>query len=208
MFKPILEKISHVSKKDKLIANQQEMLNSFNIKINRKLKEFNSSSETTRIISFNQWLAGLMDSDGSFSLSKKNYLTCEITLGPRELGSLYKIKTEFGGSIKLRAKAKAFRWRLHKKSLLLKFLNSLNGFIYLKLDQYNKVMNLYLPGALVRSESFSFYSAWLSGFFEGEGFININSTTYQITLSISQKNKSILEKIKSTYGGHIYFDLS
>jgi ubiquinol-cytochrome c reductase cytochrome b subunit len=50
-----------------------------------------------------------MDSDGCFYLSKKNYLSCEITLSIREVNSLYKIKSKFGGSIKLRTNAHAIR---------------------------------------------------------------------------------------------------
>ncbi len=46
--------ISRISKNVKIGINQQEMLNDFNIRINKKLKEFNSSSETTRAISFNE----------------------------------------------------------------------------------------------------------------------------------------------------------
>ena len=34
--------------------NQQETLNSFNIALNTKLKEYNGSSETTRANSFNE----------------------------------------------------------------------------------------------------------------------------------------------------------
>jgi hypothetical protein len=52
--KIIENNISRTSKNDKTRVNQQEMLNDFNIRINKKLKEFNSSSETTRAISFNE----------------------------------------------------------------------------------------------------------------------------------------------------------
>jgi len=199
---------SRISKKDKNKINQQEMLNFFNIKINKKLKELNSSSETTRIISFNQWLGGLMDSDGTFYLSKKNYLSCEITLSLRKINSLYKIKSKFGGSIKLRIKSNAFRWRLHKKELLINFLNTINGFIFLKKELYQKVMQIYLPNEKIKNIELKNSGAGLSGFFEGDGYVNLNSSTLQIIISISQKNKNILEDIKKYYGGNIYFDKS
>jgi len=178
---------SRISKKDKNKINQQEMLNFFNIKINKKLKELNSSSETTRIISFNQWLGGLMDSDGTFYLSKKNYLSCEITLSLRKINSLYKIKSKFGGSIKLRIKSNAFRWRLHKKELLINFLNTINGFIFLKKELYQKVMQIYLPNEKIKNIELKNSGAGLSGFFEGDGYVNLNSSTLQIIISISQK---------------------
>ena len=33
---------------------------------------------------FSQWLAGLIDSDGSFLLSKKGYVSLEITMDVRD----------------------------------------------------------------------------------------------------------------------------
>jgi hypothetical protein len=41
---------------------------------------------------FNQWLAGLIDGDGYFALSKKGYAALEITLETRDSQCLYKIK--------------------------------------------------------------------------------------------------------------------
>jgi len=51
---------------------------------------------------FNQWLAGLIDGDGCFQLSKKGYASLEITVETRDKHCLYQIKHKFGGSIKLR----------------------------------------------------------------------------------------------------------
>jgi hypothetical protein len=199
---------SRISKNVKIGINQQEMLNDFNIRINKKLKEFNSSSETTRATSFNEWLGGLMDSDGCFSLSKKNYLCCEITVPIREISGLYKIKAKFGGSISYRTATQAVRWRLHKKELLYKFLLALNGNIHTKFSKYAEVMALYAPDVIAFKKDLTFYNAWLSGFFEGDGCVNLNRANYNLILSISQKNKNILDKIKYIYGGNIYFDKS
>lgn len=201
-------KNSHINDNYKIKINQQEILNDFNIRINKKLKEFKSSSETTRIISFYQWVGGLMDSDGTFYLSKKNYLSCEITVGLREYNCLYKIKSKFGGTIQKRLKSKSIRWRLSKKVLLQNFLKALNGYIYLKKEKYKQVMQLYLPNENIKEIDFIFSGAWLSGFFEGDGYVNLNKNNYQIVFSISQKNKNILEKIKFKFNGYIFFDKS
>ena len=56
--------------------------------------------------------------------------------------------------------------------------------------------------------AFSKKSAWLSGFFEGGGYVNINRNTYQITLSIAQKKKDILFLIQLHFGGNIFYDKS
>lgn len=201
-------RISRVSENVKIGINQQEMLNDFNIRINKKLKEFNSSSETTCIISFNQWLGGLMDSDGCFYFSKNGYLTCEINLSMREIDSLYKIKSKFGGSITHRVSENCLRWRLHKEDLLIKFLSALNGNIYHKIDKFEKAMNLYLPEVTIKTNNFNESGAWLSGFFEGDGCVNINSNNYQLNINISQKTSDILEKIQKVYGGNLYYDKS
>jgi hypothetical protein len=54
MFKPVIN--SHMSENSLMKFNQQETLNlnDFNIIINKSLKKFNDSSETTRAISFYQ----------------------------------------------------------------------------------------------------------------------------------------------------------
>jgi hypothetical protein len=50
----MLKKKSQLSENYNRYVNQQEMLNFFNIEVNKQLKEKNSSSETTRINSFNE----------------------------------------------------------------------------------------------------------------------------------------------------------
>ena len=199
---------SHISKNDNVRANQQEMLNDFNIRINKKLKDFNSSSETTRATSFNEWLGGLMDADGCFYLSKKNYLSCEITVPVREHASLSKIKAKFGGTISKRSKVNALRWRLHKKDQLIPFLLALNGNIYFKVAEYVKVVQIYIPEIHLVSKDFSNSGAWLSGFFEGDGHVNINKANYMLSICIGQKDKTILDKIKNIYGGTVFYDKS
>lgn len=186
--------------------NQQVTLNDFNILINKRLKDFNGSSETTRAISFNQWLAGLFEADGCFYISKLGYVSCEITLADRELLSLFKIKKVFGGRVSKRINTKSYRWRLHKRELLINFLNAINGFIYLKVDAFKKVLNLF--NIAFKSFDFSINNAWFSGFFEGNGYINLNRSNFQITFSVSQKNRSILQLIQKYFDGLIIYDKS
>lgn len=64
---------------------------------------------------FKQWLAGLIDGDGSFLLSKKGYASLEITMDIRDEYALQSIKNVYGGSIKLRSGVSALRYRLHHK---------------------------------------------------------------------------------------------
>jgi len=106
-------------------------------------------------LSFNQWLAGLIDGDGYFLLTKKGYSSCEITMDARDAKALYEIKHKYGGTVKLISGASAVRYKLrHKKGLIL-LINDVNGLIRnpARLLQMNKLcvkygINLKYPGPL------------------------------------------------------------
>jgi hypothetical protein len=89
------------------------------------------TSETTRVthISFNEWLAGLIDGDGSLLLSKQGYPSLEITMGLEDQACLRYIQNKLGGSIKLRSGANAWRYRLHNKENMLLLISMINGHI-------------------------------------------------------------------------------
>ncbi|XP_073307128.1 cytochrome c oxidase subunit 1-like [Primulina huaijiensis] len=77
------------------------------------------TSETTRATtypkSFCEWLAGIIDGDGTIQVSKQGYTSLEITMGLEDLPLLRYIQHMLGGSIKMRSGAKAYRYRLHNK---------------------------------------------------------------------------------------------
>lgn len=159
---------------------------------------------------FNYWLAGLIDGDGCFVVSKKGYGSCEITLKERELQALYKIKQIYGGSISKRTNTKAARWRLHNKSGLTKLLNNLNNKIILpkRQNQFKEICKLYEIQPKFNNNNLNLTS-WLTGFMEAEGHFGIQRFNYQLSISISQKDRSILELIKNSWNcGSIYYDSS
>jgi LAGLIDADG endonuclease len=45
-----------------------------------------------------EWLGGLIDGDGCFLISKKGYVSFEITMGLSDEHALYQIKNKYGGS--------------------------------------------------------------------------------------------------------------
>jgi hypothetical protein len=74
------------------------------------------TSETTRATSydkhntrFNQWLAGLIDGDGSLLVSKAGYTSCEITVALADERMLRIIQNKLGGAVKARSGVKAIR---------------------------------------------------------------------------------------------------
>jgi hypothetical protein len=95
--------------------------------------------------SFNEWLAGVIDGDGCFLLSKKGYASLEITIQLRDVRCLNLIKQKFGGSVKVRANQNHIRYRLHHKSGLLNLISSVNGLIRnpIRMIQLGKICDKY-----------------------------------------------------------------
>jgi hypothetical protein len=74
-------------------------------------------------------LAGVIDGDGYFNLSKHGTARCTITMDIRDQKALYDIKHRLGGSIYTIANANALRYQLsHRKGLII-LLNEINGLI-------------------------------------------------------------------------------
>ena len=167
----------------------------------------NSSHNINPHIKWCQWLAGLIDGDGCFLLSKKGYASLEITMDIRDEHALQIIKNVYGGSIKLRSGANALRYRLHHKEGLLKLINDVNGHIRNsnRLVQLNRICHKYELD-LIYSEKLTFYNGWLSGFFDSDGTVTINKSNTQLSISASQKTSEILQPLVDLFGGNIYID--
>ena len=157
--------------------------------------------------SLNEWLGGLIDGDGCFLISKKKYASLEITMDVRDSNCLKLIQNFFGGSLKLRAGTKSIRYRLHDKKGLLNLLNFVNGNIRLskRIIQYNNILHLYNI-TYIEARQLQFNDGWLAGFFDSDGTITINKSNFQLSISISQKERYILDIIAEIYGGSVYID--
>lgn len=154
---------------------------------------------------FREWLAGVIDGDGCFLLSKKGYASLEITMDIRDKHCLYQIKQQFGGSIKVKAGITFLRYRLHHKMGLLDLINSINGLIRnpVRLIQLKNICDKY--GIDLRyAEPLSYNNGWLSGMIDSDGSIYLNLQSSQMFISIAQKNKLLLDPLVSIYGGSIY----
>ena len=92
-------------------------------------------------LSFNQWLAGLIDGDGYFILTKKGYSSCVITMDARDKKALYEIKKKYGGTIKRISNANALRYKLRHKKGLIYLIYDINGLLRnpTRLLQINKL---------------------------------------------------------------------
>jgi hypothetical protein len=160
---------------------------------------------------FCQWLAGLIDGDGSLQLSKQGYTSGEITMGITDEKCLHFIQNKLGGSIKIRSGVKAIRWRLHNRQGMVTLINCINGHIrhssrILQLHRVCQQLNITpLAPSIINRDN-----AWFTGFFDADGTItySIQNGSPQLTISVTNKILADLEYYKEAFGGAIYFDTS
>jgi len=178
------------------------------------------TSETTRATSFdkketrfNQWLAGLIDGDGSLQVSKAGYSSCEITVALADERMLRIIQNKLGGAIKARSGVKAIRWRLHNRPGMIDLVNRVNGYIRHsnRLVQLNQVCAI-LGLQLLSPDNLHLEHGWFSGFFDADGSIGYylkgKNASPQLTLTVTNKLYTDVEQFKTFFGGAIYFDKS
>ena len=172
---------------------------------NTKNKGNNKFKSDPDLIKFNQWLAGLMDGDGCFILTKKGYVSCEITVDIRDKGALYEIKHKFGGAITTVSGANALRYKVRHRKGVFNFINAVNGLIRnpSRMLQFNKLCVKY--GIKFKEPlPLTFDDGWYSGFVDSDGSLYLNEISGQVFISVTQKNKYILEPLQKLYGGKIY----
>ena len=175
------------------------------------------TSETTRAAtnpfskSFCEWLAGVIDGDGSLQVSKQGYTSLEITMGLEDLALLRYIQDKLGGSIKMRSGAKAYRYRLHNREGMITLVNSINGHIRhtSRLLQLHRVcQQLNIP--VLEAVPLTISSYWFAGFFDAEGTIGFTTKNLNPQLSLRVVNKLLVDVqwYKQIFGGYIYYDSS
>lgn len=143
---------------------------------------------------FNEWLAGVIDGDGSFLVSKLGHSSCEITMSKNDYPTLMSIKNKLGGSVKLRSGVNAYRYRLHNKQGMINLVNRVNGNIRnsKRIPAFIKVctnLNICYTPAKPLTKS----NAWFSGFFDADGTIVAKFDTQSPILTISVSNKDIVD---------------
>lgn len=158
---------------------------------------------------WNQQLAGLIDGDGSFLISKTGYTSLEITMDIYDLQILNQVKQKLGGSVKRRSSSQSYRFRLHNKAGMLDVISRVNG----KIRQSKRVVQLqkicHLYGIHFKNpEPLSLQNGWFAGFFDADGTLgySFKHGWPQLTVSASQKLPSDLIWFKTFFGGTIRLD--
>ena len=160
----------------------------------RYISSLVGTSETTRAATFPrhicEWLAGVIDGDGCFLVSKQGYTSLEITTGLEDLFLLRFIQNKLGGSVKMRSGAKAYRYRLHNKEGMINLIQNINGLIRhsTRLTQLHRVC-LVLNISVISPISLNKFSGWFPGFFDADGTIGITFINSVPRLRIRVTNK-------------------
>ncbi len=126
------------------------------------------------------WLAGLIDGDGYFYLSKANYGCFELTVASGDRHMLEDIRKEFNGRIKPRAGTASVRLRVHNKVGLLGLLHAVNGRLQnsVRQKQFETVALAY--GVNTKpTQAFSWQNGYFSGLFDADGKITIGVKNLQ-----------------------------
>ena len=154
--------------------------------------------------SFFEWLAGVIDGDGHFNLSKGGSARLQITMDLRDKKTLYEIKHKLGGTIRPIANANALRYELRHRKGLITLLNNINGLIRnpIRMLQMNKLCVKYNI-IFKYPKPLSFNNGWLSGFIDSDGSVYFSEKSGQVFISVAQKNKYLLEPLIHLYGGRI-----
>ena len=193
-----------ISPKSPILNIINSLVFSRNIFTNINTDSLENKNTDSEDLAFKQWLAGLIDGDGYFLLSKNGYNSCEITMDARDKKVLYLIQHKYGGSVKQISNAYAFKYKLRNKAGLIALINDVNGLIRnpARLLQMNKLcvkFNIELKYA----NNLTFNDGWLSGFIDSDGSVYYSESSGQVFISISQKNKYLLEPLIHIYGGRV-----
>lgn len=171
------------------------------------------ASETTRELTpWPAYLAGVIDGDGHFGLNQNKYPFLEITSPLEDLPQLAHIKNLFkAGNIKDRGSIRALRLRVHNKTDMTNIISIVQQEIrhpkrYNQMIKLLKVLNL----PILTTNELTPNSLWYIAFWDADGSISYSwkDSSYQICISVSQKDPELLYLFQDRFGGHVYFDKS
>ena len=146
----------------------------------------------------------MIDGNGHLIKTKKGYTSCEITMDNQDKQALFDLKQKYGGSIKSVSNANALRYKLRHKKGLICLINDVNGLLRnpTRLLQINKLCIKYNI-ELKYPEPLTYNNGWLSGFIDSNGSISFTEESKQVFITISKKNKYLLDPLISLYSGRI-----
>ena len=223
MLLPILVKISNKNINQQVTKVREYTQHQIGTSETTRISDFYTNrvsienSQVNKDKEFNEWLAGIIDGDGTLNVSKKGYTSCEITVALEDEHALRIIQNKLGGSIKLRSGTKAVRYRLHNRKGMFELIERINGKIRhtSRFKQLNHVCSV-LKIKVCSPDKLHNKHNWFAGFFDADGTINISMRADkqtglyrpQLTISVTNKLMVDIEYYQQIFGGNIYYDRS
>ena len=185
-----------------MLVGTSETVRMFSTCLCSNLNEQNKGNDEEKDLKIRQWIAGLIDGDGNFYVSRKGYVEISVVMEARDIACLYKLKQRYGGSVKATSHAKAVRFRLHHMQGVQQVIKDVNGLIqnpvrYLQLKKVCIIYNI----DVLPSVQLDYNSAYLSGLFDSDGSVYYNKQSMQVFITVSQKGRELLDKLVPVYGG-------
>ena len=149
-------------------------------------------------------MGGLIDGDGQFHTTKKGISSLKIVMHINDKSLLYSIKHKYGGFIKEIAGSNALKYKLQNPKGLINLINDVNGLIRnpIRMLQLNRICVKYNIKLIV-PQPLTYDNGWFSGMVDSDGSIYIDEKSGQLTISVTQKNRYLLEPLQNLYGGKI-----
>lgn len=155
-------------------------------------------------LAFRKWVAGLIDGDGYFGLSRGLYGSIELTIEQRDISCLKALIAVYGGYIHP-VNQKAARLRIHNAAGLIHLLTDLQGLV-LNPVRFTQIQTLCTIYGLPCISPYPLYSDgyYLAGLIDSDGSIYANWVTRQLFITVSQKGRFMLYLLCTVYGGKVY----
>ena len=181
-----------------MLVGTSEIVRMFSSCLSSKKEQGNGDTD----LKVRQWIAGVIDGDGNFHISKKGYVELSVVMEPRDIACLYKLKQRYGGSVKATSHAKAVRFRLHNLKGILQVIKDINGLIQnpVRFAQFKKICKIYQVETNFKIP-LKYNSAYLSGLFDTDGSVYYNKKSKQVFISVTQKGRELLDILVAVYGG-------
>ena len=181
-----------------MLVGTSEIVRMFSSCLSSKKEQGNGDTD----LKVRQWIAGVIDGDGNFHISKKGYVELSVVMEPRDIACLYKLKQRYGGSVKATSHAKAVRFRLHNLKGILQVIKDINGLIQnpVRFAQFKKICKIYQVETNFKIP-LNYNSAYLSGLFDTDGSVYYNKKSKQVFISVTQKGRELLDILVAVYGG-------
>jgi ubiquinol-cytochrome c reductase cytochrome b subunit len=147
-------------------------------------------------ISFNEWLAGIIDGDGHFRLSNGKYPHLKIEMETKNTMLLSIIQVKFGGVLvsPYPSRPTVARYTIGNRKNMVYLVNCINGQIRnsVRVSQFIKICEVldiqYIPAIPLTRES-----AWFTGFFDADGSIVAGLTKKYPYISIKATNMTSID---------------